>query len=414
LGRRPRLPSRLGAARRVARLLALLATGALVAQTMPSRHGAFAIDTGSGAWGWAQGFAKPTGAANAALRACRARGGAGDCAVRLRFQDTCAAFAADARGDPEAFGSAWGAGVAQMREQALHHCRVRGGGRSDCVARVWGCSTPDASQTTRSGSIWDLPAAALQPGRRFRECAACPEMVVAPAGSFAMGSPPKEQERYADEGPARTVTLSAPFAAGVAEVTFAQWAACLAAGGCGGHRPADAGWGRGNRPVINVSREDAESYGAWLARQTGANYRLPSEAEWEFLARAGTATPFHTGPTIAPSQANYDGTFAYGDGVGGVFRQRTLGVASLRANAFGLHDVHGNVWEWVADCWNDSYAGTPADGGAWREGDCDKRVQRGGSWSNAPKDVRSAVRNWRAAGYRDANSGFRVVRDLDQ
>lgn len=393
-------------------VLALLAAGGLAAQAMPSRHGAFAIDADSGAWGWAQGFAKPVGAENAALRACRARRDLGDCAVRLRFQDTCAAFAADARGDPEAFGTAWGAGVAQMREQALRHCRVRGGGRSDCVARVWGCSTPDTLPTSTSGSIWELPVAALRPGRRFRECAACPEMAVAPAGSFAMGSPPQELGRYADEGPARTVTFSAPFAAGVTEVTFAQWDACLAAGGCGDHRPADAGWGRGSRPVINVSRADAESYVAWLARRTGANYRLPSEAEWEFLARAGTATPFHTGHTIAPSQANYDGTFAYGDGVGGAFRQRTLGVASLRANAFGLHDVHGNVWEWVADCWNDSYHGAPTNGGAWRAGDCGKRVQRGGSWSNAPKDVRSAVRNWRAADHRDANSGFRVVREL--
>ena len=395
-------------------LLALFVGGAALAQTMPSRHGAFAWDSGSGAWGWAQGYAKPTEAANAALGSCRSRPEARACAVLFRFQDTCAAFAADARGDAEAFGSAWGAGVAAVREQALNHCRVRGGGGSECLARVWGCSTPDAMPTSQSGSVWDVPVATLRPGQRFRECAACPEMVVVPAASFAMGSPPEEEGRYADEGPRRTVTLAAPFAAGVFEVTFAQWDACMAAGGCAGQPPADAGWGRGRRPVINVRRTDAEAYLAWLTNQTGGRYRLPSEAEWEFLARAGSTTPFHTGATIVPSQANYNGAVAYGDGVRGAFRGRTLPVGSFRANAFGLHDVHGNVWEWVADCWNGGYTGAPTDASARRAGECDKRVQRGGSWSNAPKDTRSAVRNWRPAGHRDANTGFRVVREMQR
>ena len=398
--------------RGAAALLALFLGAAPPAETMPSRHGAFAWDAGSGAWGWALGYAKPTDAANAALGSCRSRPEARACAVLFRFQDTCAAFAADARGDAEAFGSAWGAGVAAVREQALNHCRVRGGGGSECLARVWGCSTPDATPTSKSGSVWDVPVATLQPGARFRECAECPEMVVLPAASFAMGSPPEEEGRYADEGPPRTVTIAEWFAAGVFEVTFAQWDACMAAGGCAGTPPADAGWGRGQRPVIHVSRADAEAYLAWLAEKTGGGYRLPSEAEWEFLARAGTTTPFHTGRTIVPAQANYDGTAAYGDGVRGAFRQRTLPAGSFRANAFGLHDVHGNVWEWVADCWNGSYAGAPTDGSAWRDGDCDKRVQRGGSWGNAPKDARAAVRNWRPAGHRDANSGFRVVREI--
>ena len=396
-----------------AALLALFAGEALLAQTMPSRHGAFALDAGSGAWGWALGYPKPTGAADAALRSCRSRRNARGCAVLFRFQDTCAAFAADARGDAEAFGSAWGAGVAAVREQALNHCRVRGGGGSECLTRVWGCSTPDAMPTSTSGSIWDVPVASLPPGGRFRECAECPEMVVLPSASFTMGSPPDEEGRYPDEGPLRAVTIVAPFAAGVFEVTFTQWDACMAAGGCAGQPPSDGGWGRGRRPVMNVSRADAEAYLAWLTKETGGSYRLPSEAEWEFLARAGATTPFHTGRTIVPSQANYDGgAAAYGDGVRGAFRQRTLPVGAFRANAFGLHDVHGNVWEWVADCWNDSYTGAPTDGSAWRDGNCEVRVQRGGSWSNAPKDTRAAVRNWRPAGYRDANSGFRVVREI--
>ena len=393
--------------------LLLLAAAAPLAQTMPSRYGAFAIDNGAGAWGWAEGYGKPTEAAHAALLACRADRTAG-CAVVLRFQDACAAYASDALGDTETFGAAWGAGVAAVREQALNHCRVRGGSRGDCVVRAWGCAMPDTLPTSRSGSIWDLPAAVLTPGRRFRECAACPRMVVVPPGAFAMGSPPQESGRYPDEGPQRTVTIPASLAVGAAEVTFAQWDACVRAGGCDGYRPDDAGWGRGQRPVINVGREDAGRYLAWLSGKTRRAYRLPSEAEWEFLARAGTATPFHTGTTIAPSQANYNGTFAYGAGVGGAFRRRTLPVGAFAANAFGLHDVHGNVWEWVGDCWNDSYANAPTDGTAWRAGDCGKRVQRGGSWSNAPKDVRSAVRNWRAAGHKDANSGFRVVREIGE
>ena len=404
---------RLGLVRRAWPVVALWAcAGAALAQTMPSRHGAFATDGGTGAWGWAQGFAKPTEAANAALRACRSRDRARGCAVVLRFQDACAAYASDALGDGEAYGAAWGEGVAEVREQALNHCRVRGGRKSDCVVRVSGCAVPDTLPTSRRGSIWNLAPETLVPGRRFRECAACPPMVVVPAGAFTMGSPQREGGRYPDEGPRRTVTIAAPFAVGVTEVTFAQWEACLQADGCGGYRPDDAGYGRGQRPVVNVSRAEAASYLEWLGRKTARAYRLPSEAEWEYAARAGAGTPFHTGDTIAPSQANYDGTSAYGAGVRGAFRGRTLPVGAFAANAFGLRDVHGNVWEWVADCWNDSFQDAPSDGAAWREGDCERRVQRGGSWSNAPKDVRSAVRNWRAAGHKDANSGFRVVREI--
>ena len=382
---------------------------------MSSRHGAFAIDAdpgGTGRWGWTEGFIRPTAAADAALRACRGPANARGCAVALRFQDACAAYASDARGDLSIYGGAWGPGIADMRDKALANCRIRGGAKGDCVVRVAGCSVSDSLPTTRSGNVWALPAALLVTGRRFRECATCPELAVVPGGVFVMGAPMGEEGRYADEGPRRRVTIRSSFAVGVAEVTFAQWDACAAAGGCGSYLPADEGWGRDRRPVINVNRKDAEAYASWLSEKTRAKYRLPSEAEWEYLARAGTETPFHTGATIAPTLANYDGTKVYGDGVGGAFRGHTLAVGRFRANAFGLHDMHGNVWEWVRDCWNASYDSAPNDGDAWRQGDCDKRVQRGGSWSNAPKDVRSAVRNWRAAGHRGANSGFRVVREV--
>ena len=145
-----------------------------------------------------------------------------------------------------------------------------------------------------------------QPGTTFRDCAACPELVLVPAGSYRMGSPATETGRHADEQQ-RSVTIAAPFAVGVHEVTFAEWDACVAGGGCGGHRPDDSGWGRGRRPVVNVSWDDAQAYVAWLSAETGADYRLLTEAEWEYAARAGTTTPFHTGATIATDQANYDG-----------------------------------------------------------------------------------------------------------
>ena len=195
-----------------------------------------------------------------------------------------------------------------------------------------------------------------------------------------MGSPSSERERYDNEGPQHRVTIIDAFAVGKYEVTFEEWDACVSAGGCGGYRPDDEGWGRGRRPVINVSWEDAQRFVEWLREETGEPYRLLSEAEWEYVARAGTSTPFHTGGTISTSQANYDGNYTYGNGREGEYRERTVPVGSFGANAFGLHDVHGNVWEWVEDCWNDSYRGAPSDGSAWERGDCSSRVYRGGSW----------------------------------
>ena len=182
-----------------------------------------------------------------------------------------------------------------------------------------------------------------------------------------MGSPPTEQGRDSDEGPQHTVTIGYRLAVGVYEVTFAEWDACVAAGGCNDYRPADRGWGRGARPVISVNWNDAQAYVTWLSRKTGKSYRLLSESEWEYVARAGTTTRYHTGDTITSSQANFN--------VG-----RTVEVGSYPANAFGLHDVHGNVWEWTQDCWNGSYRGAPANGSAWESGICARRVVRGGSW----------------------------------
>lgn len=239
----------------------------------------------------------------------------------------------------------------------------------------------------------------------------CPEMVVIPAGRFVMGSPPNEDERNDEEGPQHFVIISEPFALGRYPVAFNEYDEFAAS--TGRPPPGDEGWGRGQRPVINVSWDDAQAYVDWLSQRTGKPYRLPSEAEWEYACRAGTTTPFHFGPTISTDQANYDGTGTYGAGQTGVYRGRTVPVGSFPANAFGLHDMHGTVWEWCADVWHDSYAGAPSDGSAWIEGgEQDRRVVRGGSWDGLPVILRSAFRNWIGRVGWGGLVGFRVSRTL--
>ena len=238
----------------------------------------------------------------------------------------------------------------------------------------------------------------------------CPELVVVPAGQALMGSPADEPGHRPDEAPLHAIVIARAFAVGKTEVTFSQWDACMADGGCQGHRPADFGWGRGERPVIGVSWQDAQSYVQWLGRKTGRRYRLLSEAEWEYAARAGTTTPFDSGAEISARQANLldphsREQFAY--------RRSTVPVGSFPANAFGLQDVHGNVWEWVEDCYSPSYDGTPADGSAWTAGSCRYRVLRGGSWYQVMTAARAANRNWADPAYRSNDIGFRVARSLD-
>ncbi len=252
----------------------------------------------------------------------------------------------------------------------------------------------------------------LRAGDTFRDCPECPEMVVLPAGRFTMGSPASEEERGDDEGPQREVTIPEPFAVGKFEVTFAQWDSCVAGGGCDEYRPEDSGWGRGTRPVINVNWDDAKRYIEWLSGKTGLTYRLLSEAEWEYAARAGTTTPFSTGKTITTDQANFDGNYTYNGSRKGKFRQKTENVGSIAANAFGLHDMHGNVWEWVEDTYMDSYGREPSDGSAETSGDTLIRALRGGSWFDGPEILRSANRYPDVFGFRDFNIGFRVARTL--
>ena len=251
-----------------------------------------------------------------------------------------------------------------------------------------------------------------QPGARLRDCEACPELVVVPAGTFMMGSPDSEWGRFINEGPQRKVTIMEPFAVGVYEVTFGEWDTCVSEGGCNGYQPDGEGWGRDGRPVINVSWEDARAYVTWLSRRTGKPYRLLSEAEWEYVARAGTMDPFHTGVTISADQANYDSSYTYGSGQKGRYRGRTVQVGTFLPNAFGLHEVHGNVWEWTQDCWNEDYTGAPTDARARETGACEQRVLRGGSWGDVPWLLRSADRGKNETGIRDPKIGFRVARTV--
>ncbi|MGQ0663560.1 MAG: SUMF1/EgtB/PvdO family nonheme iron enzyme, partial [Pseudomonadota bacterium] len=241
--------------------------------------------------------------------------------------------------------------------------------------------------------------------RIWRDCADCPELVEIPAGAFQMGASEREAGHRPTEGPVHAVSVAKPFGIGRYEITFAQWDLCVADGGCSHQQPNDRGWGRGTRPVIYVNWTDAQEYIAWLSRKTGRAYRLLSEAEWEYAARGGTAARFPWGEEVGANNAN-----CLGCGPGA--SAQTMPVGSYPANPFGLYDMHGNVWEWTADCWNGSYGGAPADGSAWTIGECNKRVVRGGAWGLVAEEMRSARRDGDVATLRSGRRGFRVARDL--
>lgn len=251
----------------------------------------------------------------------------------------------------------------------------------------------------------------LKPKDTFKECSTCPDMVVVPAGTFTMGSPEGEPKRTSFEGPQHEVTFARNFAVGRFEVTFDEWDACVADGGCDGYKPDSAGWGRGRQPVIYVSWNDAKAYVAWLTKKTSRPYRLLSEAEREYVTRAGTTTPFWWGNSISTSQANYNGT-PYTNGPRGEYRGHTVPVDSFAPNPWDLYQVHGNVYEWTDDCWHENYQGAPTDGSAWTGGDCGTRAIRGGSWDYNGEYLRSASRLGYAVDTRANWLGFRVGRTL--
>jgi formylglycine-generating enzyme required for sulfatase activity len=237
-----------------------------------------------------------------------------------------------------------------------------------------------------------------KPGESFRDCQGCGEMVIVPAGAFDMGS----NTDY--ESPVHRVTLANPFAIGRYEVTFDEWDRCVEEKGCKA-QPDDREWGRGDRPVINVSWVDAKAFATWLSQKTGQTYRLPSEAEWEYAARAGTNTPFWWGRDAGSRQANCrECSTSTG--------QQTSPVGSYKPNPFGLYDTAGNVAEWVEDCWNDNYRGAPKDGTAWTAGQCRLRVLRGGAYDSQAKTVRSTARFRYDTDVRYSSNGFRLVREL--
>ena len=229
-----------------------------------------------------------------------------------------------------------------------------------------------------------------------------PEMVEIPGGSFRMGCV-SGQDCYDHERPVHTVRVER-FELSKYEVTFEEYDRFTAA--TGRARAADEGWGRGRRPVIWVTGADAVAYTRWLSQQTGERYRLPSEAEWEYAARAGTETAYSWGNEIGHNRANCYRCGSQWD------REMTAPVGSFRPNVWGLHDMHGNVWEWVQDCWNKTYQNAPTDGSVWGIGDCSQRVLRGGSWVSLPGDLSSASRDWFATGNRDYSFGFRVARTV--
>lgn len=257
----------------------------------------------------------------------------------------------------------------------------------------------------------DVNAGSAEP---FRDFETAPEMVVVPAGEFLMGSLRTEQGHTPNEAPRHLVRIAKPFALSVTAITFDHWDAAIADGGCNGYSPGDNGWGRGNRPVINVSWNDAQAYNEWLSSKTKRSYRLPSEAEWEYAARAASDTPFWWGNTIAADQANYDARHTYGGGPKSDWHFSTVPASSYEANPWGLFNMHGNVWEWTEDCYRVDYDDAPTNGSPQRHdplGDFD-RTLRGGSWLDRPKRLRSAARQVGARDDRNYCFGFRVAMTL--
>lgn len=262
------------------------------------------------------------------------------------------------------------------------------------------------------GELLALRLPGARPSEPFRECASCPVMIAIPSGSVVIGSSISERSDSENELPQTQVTVAQPFAAGKYEVTFDEWDACILDRACR-HRPADNQWGRGRMPVINVSWTDTREFVRWLRAKTGAPYRLLSEVEWEYAARGSVdrSLPYATGRTIGPHQANF-ATSIWEELTNG----RPRPVGSYPPNSFGLHDMHGNVWEWVEDCFHESYDAMPVHvrqtGSAWHGVCGSDRIVRGGSWGSEAWHLRSARRLNTAIDTRDKRRGFRVARTL--
>ena len=289
--------------------------------------------------------------------------------------------------------------------------------RKDTVAgpKAEAASEPAAPEPAAPAPV-SAPATPFQSGSTFADALASggsgPEMVVIPAGRFRMGCVTRSG-CFPDERPVHRVFFADSIAVSRYAVTFEDYDRFA-----GSNRPGDEGWGRGRRPVINVSWDQAVQYTEWLSGETGESYRLLTEAEWEYAARAGSERKYHFGndstqlcryANHADAETDYEWRNTYcSDGVG----KQTAVVGSYTPNAFGLYDMHGNVWEWVQDCWNDHYRRAPRDGAARLEGDCSMRVLRGGAFGYEPESLRAAFRASLAGGGRSNDIGFRVARTL--
>jgi formylglycine-generating enzyme required for sulfatase activity len=258
---------------------------------------------------------------------------------------------------------------------------------------------PQASAPAPSSPPTLTPPPAPASSAPIRDCQVCPELVLIPVGTMTMGA----ADGFAFETPLREVTIAKPFYIGRREVTFDEWDACLAEGGCQ-YRPGDRGQGRGLRPAVDLDWNDAQAFVIWLTRKTGKNYRLPTEAEWEYAARAGTKSAFYWGPAIEKDRANCAGCNSQP-------LNQAVPTGTFPANAFGLLDMAGNAAEWVEDCWEDSYRNAPRDGSAVKKPDCRERVLRGGSFNNDQRFVRTAARFKYDFDVRYYTNGFRVVRE---
>nr|VFK79417.1 MAG: Formylglycine-generating enzyme, required for sulfatase activity, contains SUMF1/FGE domain [Candidatus Kentron sp. SD] len=295
-----------------------------------------------------------------------------------------------------------------------HRIRVEKSGYEPLEIKI--TLAPNGEEKISAELIPEIPS----PGKIFQDKlknnSLGPKMIVLPAGEFLMGSSADESMRYDGEGPRHRVRIARPFALGVTGITFDDYDRFAKA--TGRRLPRHGGWGRGKQPVINVSWYDAKAYAKWLTKQTdGGRYRLPTEAEWEYAARAGTTTPFFTGKCIHTDQANYKGDYDYANcgAKTGVSRGKPVPAGSMPSNPWGLHEMLGNVWEWTADCWHYDYKDAPTDGSVWgkeNKGYCSERVVRGGGWRSGPRSIRSAVRIWDWADVVSADLGFRLVKVL--
>ena len=286
-----------------------------------------------------------------------------------------------------------------------------------CVLVLYGLFTFTTAQAQKQEAkqLTEQTGEADKPGQTFRDCPDCPEMVEIPSGSFNMGSSNLEVGHQNDEAPQHRVNVKA-FALGKYEVTMGQFAAFIHEAGLDDDNDCYAGHGKGNwrnpgfpqsdnQPVVCVNWNEAQAYAQWLSKKTGKQYRLPSEAEWEYAARAGTTTAHYWGNDIGHGNANCDGCGSRWDD------KQTAPAGSFAPNAFGLYDMLGNAWEWVDDSYHESYNGAPANGSAWDD-DSEKRVLRGGSWFNLSQATRSASRDRHDTAYRDSSGGFRLARIL--